>query len=134
MKSFRFSVLSPDEQFFDGEIEALTMRSPDGSLTVYANHQPMIVAVAEGEVAVKQGESWKTFISTGGFAEITEKETVFFTNAAEWEEGAQALTTDAKADAIKALRHKKSVLAHVHSKIEITRAMTRLGKRRSHNF
>lgn len=129
MKTFRFDVSTPYDRFFEGEAEAVTMRSKNGSLSVYAGHQPMVVAVSEGEISLKIGGEWRPFISTGGFAQVTGDRVVFFTTAAEWEDdAAQGRSEREKMEAVEALRHKKSVFEHVHTKIEITRALSRLGR------
>lgn len=129
MKTFHFDVSTPNERFFGGEAEAVTMRSKSGSFSVYAGHQPMVVAVSEGEIRVKSDGVWRSFISTGGFAEVTGDNVVFFTTAAEWESDTDSGRSDRETmEAVEALRHKKSVFDHVHTKLEITRALSRLGR------
>lgn len=135
MKTFHLNISTPNDSFFEGDAEAVTLHSKSGSLTVLAGHQPMVIAVSAGEISVKLDGKWKSFISTGGFAEVTGEKLVFFTTAAEWEDDtAQGLSQREKMEAVEALRHKKSVFDHVHTKIEITRALSRLGRNKSNEL
>lgn len=86
MKTFHLNVSTPNDSFFEGNAEVVTLHSKNGSLSVLAGHQPMVVAVSPGEINVKLDGKWKSFISTGGFAEVTGEKVVFFTSAAEWED------------------------------------------------
>ncbi len=132
MKTFHLNISTPDDSFFEGDAEAVTLHSKNGSLSVLAGHQSMVIAVSPGEISVKLDGKWQSFISTGGFAEVTGDKMVFFTTAAEWEDGtAEGLSQREKMEAVEALRHRKSVFDHVHTKIEITRALSRLGRNKS---
>lgn len=132
MKTFHLDISTPDARFFEGDVETVTLHSKNGSLSVLAGHQPMVIAVSPGEISVRLGGQWQSFISTGGFAEVTGDKLVFFTTAAEWEDDTvQGLSQREKLEAVEALRHKKSVFDHVHTKIEITRALSRLGRNKS---
>lgn len=132
MKTFHLNISTPNDSFFEGDAETITLHSKSGSLSVLAGHQPMVIAVSPGEISVKLDGKWQSFISTGGFAEVTGDKVTFFTSAAEWvDDTVQGLSQQEKMEAVEALRHKKSVFDHVHTKIEITRALSRLGRNKS---
>ena len=48
MKTFRLEVLTPERQFFDGEVEQVIVEACDGRLSVLAGHAPMVAPLADG--------------------------------------------------------------------------------------
>lgn len=135
MATFKLDVSTPDSQFFTADAEAITMRSSEGSLTVLAGHTPMLVAIQPGEVSVKLGGEWRSFLSMDGFAEVTGDAVAMYTRAAVWEDEAEAHRSEKeKREALERLRKQKSIFVHEHTKIEITRALSRLGKNKNRNL
>lgn len=136
MSTFRLDISTPDAQFYTADVEAVTMRSETGSLTVLAGHAPMLVAIQPGEISVKTDGKWRSFLSMDGFAEITGDTVAMYTRAAVWEDEAEAHRSEKeKREALERLRRQRSIFAHEHTKIQLTRNLTRLGKAKKHkNF
>ncbi len=64
------TVISPESAIFDGEADALTAPAYDGSLGVLPRHAPMMTLLGEGVLAVRRGESTRTFQVRGGFLQV----------------------------------------------------------------
>ena len=56
MKKFHFEIMTPERQFFNEDVQAVTVECVDGQLTVLAGHQPMVAALAVGEVRILSDE------------------------------------------------------------------------------
>ena len=107
------------------------MSSRKGSMTVLPGHAPMLVALTPGEINVKVEGKWRAFLSMDGFVEVTGDQVVMYTRAAVWEDEAEAhRSAKEKQEALERIRVQKSIFEHNHTKIELTRAMSRLGKAR----
>ena len=55
-KLFNLKILTPEREFFDGDVEAVTMSAPDGKVTILADHTPFIMPVDVGTISIKMGE------------------------------------------------------------------------------
>lgn len=129
MSTFRLEINTPEETFFSGDAEAITMSPRQGSLTVLPGHQPMLVALVPGEVRVKIGGEWRSFLTVDGFCEVTGKTVVIYTRFATWETEAETYRSEKeKREAIELMRRQKSIFQHEHTRVELTRAMYQLGK------
>lgn len=68
-------VLTPDEQLFSGEIQAVSVPGINGKFQILENHAPIVSALTHGNVEIKQvnGEL-KTFVIEQGFIEVLKNE------------------------------------------------------------
>lgn len=69
------SVLSPDREFFKGEIKSVKVPGISGQFEVLQNHAPIVSALGEGSVYIKKstGEDL-VFTITKGFIEVLSNE------------------------------------------------------------
>ena len=131
MSTFKLEISTPEAEFLSVDAEAVTMSSRKGSMTVLPGHAPMLVALTPGEINVKVEGKWRAFLSMDGFVEVTGDQVVMYTRAAVWEDEAEAhRSAKEKQEALERIRVQKSIFEHNHTKIELTRAMSRLGKGR----
>ena len=126
-KLFKLEILTPERQFLDREVEAVTVVAPDGELTVLADHAPLVAAMDIGSIRIKYDGQWhETFISEG-FIEVKSEGVLIFTQASEWPEEIdinRAIAAEKRA--AERLRQKQSVTEYKQSKIALSRAMARL--------
>ena len=69
-KTFMLEIITPEKQFFTGEVESLIIPAVDGSYGVQAGHEPIVTAIEPGEARYKVDGVWHTAVVTQGFAEI----------------------------------------------------------------
>jgi F-type H+-transporting ATPase subunit epsilon len=80
-REFDFRVLSPLGTAFEGKARAVTLPTPDGEVTILADHMPMVSVLVDGEITIKMSpgaagagdrEVWIAvsggFLETGGGA------------------------------------------------------------------
>lgn len=54
MNTFSFTIVTPEEVIYEGEITQVTVPTQDGEITVMANHTPIVSLLAPGELRIKK--------------------------------------------------------------------------------
>ena len=132
--TFDLSIMTPERQFFSGQVEALTITGIDGQMTVLAGHAPMVVSLAVGEISIKQDGVWREAVNSEGFMEVLQDSVVVFVQACEWPEDIDMRRAEeAKHRAEERIRQRQSIWENKSSKIALARAMVRLRAGRKYN-
>lgn len=73
-KSFKVMIVTPDKVAFEGEAQSAVIPGQEGYLGIWANHAPLVGAVAPGVVFLRMDEvgSEKHFSVGTGFVEISD--------------------------------------------------------------
>lgn len=74
MSSFRLQIVTPDGSLFDGEAEALRLRTTEGYVSIRAHHADYIAALEIGMVSVTQNGETKHAACGGGFLSVSRGE------------------------------------------------------------
>ena len=74
MSSFRLQIVTPDGSVFDGEAEALRLRTTEGYVSIRAHHADYIAALEIGMVSVTQNGETKNAACGGGFLSVDKGE------------------------------------------------------------
>lgn len=74
MSSFRLQIVTPDGSVFDGEAEALRLRTTEGYVSIRAHHADYIAALEIGMVSVTQNGETKNAACGGGFLSVSRGE------------------------------------------------------------
>lgn len=74
MSSFRLQIVTPDGSVFDGEAEALRLRTTEGYVSIRAHHADYIAALEIGMVSVTQNGETKNAACGGGFLSVNKGE------------------------------------------------------------
>ena len=86
-KTFHVSILTPEHEFYNGQIEMLDVSAIDGKLCVLADHAPTVVGLTEGELTLRDEKGITRWAAASdGFMTITQDETVVMLQSAEWPE------------------------------------------------
>lgn len=126
-KTFMLEIITPEKQFFTGEVEGLIIPAVDGSYGVQAGHEPIVTAIEPGEARYKVDGVWHTAVVTQGFAEIMSDYAVVLVATAERPEDIdEARARRAKERAEERLRQHESRQQYFRSKAALARATARL--------
>ena len=69
------TVLSPDQEIFQGSITSVKVPGVGGQFEILNNHAPLVSALGEGEVRIlKDGGEKMTFSIEKGFVEVLSNE------------------------------------------------------------
>ncbi|MGI6665469.1 MAG: ATP synthase F1 subunit epsilon [Christensenellaceae bacterium] len=126
-KTFLLEIFTPERLFFAGEIEALTVETTDGEMTILADHTPITAPLQIGKIKIKQTGEWKEAFQSEGFLEIDGKEVHLFVQACEWPEDIDVARANAAEHRAKErLRQQKSMMEYRWTQSALARAMARL--------
>jgi len=126
-KLFNLKIITPEREFYDEDIEAVTVHAPDGSVTILADHAPFIMPVSVGTVSIKKDSKWESSVNSEGFMEVHHEGVLIFVQSCEHpEEIDTRRAEEARRRAEEQLRQKQSMSEYKQSKIALARAMARL--------
>ena len=126
-KTFLLEIVTPEKQFFTGQVESLILPAVDGSYGVQAGHEPVVTAIEPGEARYLADGQWHDLVVTQGFAEIMSDYAVVLVSAAERPEDIDATRAErAKERAEERLRQHESRQEYIRSKAALARATARL--------
>ncbi|MCL2152696.1 MAG: ATP synthase F1 subunit epsilon [Oscillospiraceae bacterium] len=132
-KLFNLKILTPEREFFDGDVEAVTASAPDGKVTVLADHAAFIMPVSVGVISIKRDGAWADSINSEGFMEVHHEGVLIFVQACEHPDEIDARRAEeARRRADERLRQKQSMSEYRQSKIALARAMARLSASQRH--
>ncbi len=63
-------IITPDTTIYQGEAELVQLPGIDGSFEILNNHAPLISALKQGKVKIKQGGKEEFFDINGGVIEV----------------------------------------------------------------
>jgi len=126
-KLFNLKILTPERDFFDGEVEGVTANAPDGSVMVLADHAPFIMPVCIGTIGIKKDGEWEYSVTSEGFMEVRHDGVMIFVQTCEHpDEIDERRAEEAQRRAEERMRQKQSMSEYKQSKISLARAMARL--------
>ena len=125
--NLHLSVVTPEREFFNGEIEMIILQAQDGELGVLAEHAPALVALQEGVTRIQQDGQWRWFAASSGYASILPDGVYAVLQTAEWPEEIdvnRAMREKEEAEDI--LRQKQNRQEYAVTRSMLARAMVRL--------
>lgn len=136
MSTFHLDILTPEHCFFSGDVQALTVDSDNGQMTILRDHVPMIANLVIGELHIKREDgTWRSAFNSEGFVEINHECVLAYVQACEWPEDIDINRAKAALErAERRMREQQSRLAYHHSQISMARAMARLRVSNQHTF
>ena len=127
--SFYMQIISVNRIFFSGRCEALIFQEEDGEREIQAYHEPMIIAVHEGEIRFRPegSEEWLYGVVGVGFVQISNNRVTLLVETAENPDEIDIRRAEeARERALEELRQKQSIQEYYHTQASLARAMTRL--------
>jgi len=135
-RTFLLSILTPEHEFYNGQVQMLNVSAIDGELCVLPGHAPTVVGLTEGELTLRDAEGnvrWAA--ASDGFMTVTQDETVMMLQSAEWPEDIDRVRAErAEAKAREALLQKQDRQSYMMNQAMLLRAMTRLRVSDSHRM
>ena len=125
--AFSLIVLTPEKEFFSGEVAEIVFSTPEGRIGVMCGHAPVIASVAEGIIEILVGGEWKTAATGQGFCEIAYERAEFFVDTAEWADEIDAIRAK---EALERAEHRihsnLNRMEYLRTQAAMSRAMARL--------
>ena len=124
---FFLVILSPEKDFFEGEVEQVVFSTPEGSIGIMAGHAPMIAAVSEGVVEICENGEWRIAAVGQGFCEINFHNAKFYLDTAEW---ADEIDIARAKEALERANHRihniQSRQEYMRTQASVSRALARI--------
>ncbi len=76
MSQIHFEIVTPEEVAYQDRIDALTVDTKDGEITILPNHMPLVSVLRPGEMRIKKGSEEIFMAVSGGFVEVQPKSKV----------------------------------------------------------
>ncbi len=123
------SVVSAQEEIFDGEAEFVALPGESGELGIYPRHTPLITRIKPGAVRIKvvgQAEEELVFVA-GGLLEVQPHEvTVLAETAIRGHDLDEARASEAKRRAEETLSNRVSKIDYARAQAELAEAIAQL--------
>ncbi len=129
-KPFNLMVLTPEREFYNGQVVYVSVQTIAGSVGVLADHMPMVSALDVGALVIHPDENTvRTAFHSEGFIEVRPECVYILSQACEWpEEIDEKRARDAEMRAQERLAQEQQgddLGTMGHSKVALMRAMTR---------
>jgi F-type H+-transporting ATPase subunit epsilon len=83
MKTFKLEIITLERKVYENQIDAVSLPTQMGEISVYALHIPLVCALALGEIKIRKNDNISSLACSGGFAEIHPNRVRLLTDAAE---------------------------------------------------
>ena len=121
------TVLSPEKDFFEGEVSEVIFSTSEGRVGVMPGHAPMVAAISEGVMELLIDNVWKVAAVGQGFCEIAYDKAEFYLDTAEWADEIDAVRARQALQRAERLIHSnQSRVEHMKTQAAISRALARL--------
>ncbi len=81
---FKLEIITPEETFFSGVCQAITVHLSDGSATFLAGHLPTLAVLPEGEIRIKSGDRWRSLNSRTALLKVTQSGAEIYSQGCMW--------------------------------------------------
>jgi len=124
---YMLKIVTPDKNFFEGEVEMVILRTLVGDIGIMNDHEPTVAPISIGEIRIKIDNEVKVATCSTGFVNIDEKKVTIVIDAAEWVE---EIDVDRAKEAAKRAKQRLEEVKKEddveRAKISLARAMNRV--------
>ena len=86
--AFKLKIVTPDELYFEGDVEHVMAPGAEGYLGILKNHAPLVTPIAKGDLNFRDSEGkTKNFKIEGGFLEIFKNRVLVLTDKVRQNQG-----------------------------------------------
>ncbi len=72
----QLEIITPEEDVYKGEVEAINLPGSDGFFGLLNNHAPLVSTLKAGDIKVTENGSEKTFTVKGGVVEVNNNKVI----------------------------------------------------------
>ena len=127
---FKLQVVTPDKEFYAGEVSMVELTTTEGQIGVYANHIPLTAIVAPGVLRIHEASEVKKAALHAGFIEILPEEIRILAEVAEWPDEIDVRRAEeARIRAERRIKDNAAETDTLRAELALKRALTRLEAR-----
>jgi F-type H+-transporting ATPase subunit epsilon len=128
-----FKIATPERVVYKDEVDAITLPTQSGEITILPNHLPLISVLKPGEIVIKKGNEILAIAVSGGFIEVLSMKVVVLADTAERSEEIDVARAEAAVKRAQTLREEKLTdsreFAKVAALIEKEMARVKVGRK-----
>lgn len=125
--SYMLDIVTPDKNFFSGEVDMTIFRTASGDMGVLSDHEPTVAPLQIGTIRIQTGGTRRVAACTSGFVSIEEDRVTIITDAAEWAEEIDLKRAEAAVERAQSRLDGKSQGTDVaRARVSMARAMNRI--------
>lgn len=83
MAKLHFKIVTPERVVYEDEVDAVSMPTPDGEITVLPHHIPLVTLLIAGELRIKKGGEEVLLAVSSGVVEVSGSRIVVLADTAE---------------------------------------------------
>lgn len=123
----KLKVITPEEQFYEGDVSMVELTTTEGDIGVYPEHIPLTAVVAPGILKIHEGSEVKEAALMSGFITILPDVVTILAEIVEWPDEIDfSRAEQAKARAEKRLAEQRSDIDVLRAEMALKRALIRL--------
>lgn len=127
-EEMKLKVITPDKQFYDGDVTMVELTTTEGNIGIYPNHIPLTAVVAPGVLKIHEGTELKEASLISGFITIMPDVVTIMAEIAEWPDEIDfKRAEEARVRAERRLAEHNPELDTLRAEMALKRALVRLG-------
>lgn len=129
-----FELITPERMVVDTEVDAVSVETPEGQITILPDHIPIVVLLVAGEVILHVDGRTEYLATSQGFLQVLPGSQVraFVDSAEKPEEIKVDVVEEARKRAQEAMKTKRDKLALYKAKLEHEKSLARLHVAKRH--
>ena len=85
-ETMKLQVVTPDKEFFNGDVTMVELNTADGEMGIYPQHIPLTVAVEPGVLRIHESNEVRKAALLSGFIQVMPEKMTILAEACEWPE------------------------------------------------
>ncbi|MFZ7134439.1 MAG: F0F1 ATP synthase subunit epsilon [Eubacteriales bacterium] len=127
MNKVKLQILTPEKNFFEGEVQLIVVKGVEGSMGIMYDHEPFVTPLGIGPIKILQDNRIKHAAISQGYVEVMEEKIVILADTAEWPEDIDiSRAEEAKKRAEKRLSKKENHIELLKAEIALKKAINRI--------
>ena len=124
----KLNVITPEKQFYEGEVTMVELTTTEGNIGVYPNHIPLTAVVSPGVLTIHEEGEKKQASLISGFITILPDSVTIMAEVADWPDEIDfKRAEEARARAERRLTSGETELDTLRAEMALKRALVRLG-------
>ncbi len=124
----KLNVITPEKQFYEGDVTMVELTTTEGNIGVYPNHIPLTAVVSPGVLTIHEEGEKKQASLISGFITILPDSVTIMAEVAEWPDEIDfKRAEEARARAERRLTSGETELDTLRAEMALKRALVRLG-------
>lgn len=85
-ETMKLQVITPDKQFYNGDVTMVELNTADGEMGIYPKHIPLTVAVTPGVLRIHGDNGARKAALLSGFIQVLPEKVTILAESCEWPE------------------------------------------------